>query len=96
MLRIGSFLIAISSFFVLSQSKEFHRKNTGVVFSAYVKTLENGTRPWYLEETNSYSLNDVITMMAVIAGRFSKVSTYGVGAKDGKKYSSITGMNKVV
>ncbi len=60
-------------------SIDFDRRKTGIAFSAYVKGLENGVIPWW----DTYSLENVKTMLEVISGKFSRVVTFGVGSNNG-------------
>jgi hypothetical protein len=77
--------------------EEFQRNQVGVVFSPYVKNwLEefdsktNATRitipNW---SQNSYPLEEIQVLLGVLAKKFSRVSTYGVGAGIGGNYQNL-------
>lgn len=81
-----TFSVIIVFHFQLSSTNGFDQKYTGVVYSAYVKRAEDGKE---IPDWKTYSLNDIKTMLEVVATRFSNVATYGVGADNGILKNSI-------
>lgn len=78
-----AFLIAFSllSYCNSLESVDFDTRTTGVGFSVYVKrTPKNGGA---IPGWKTYSLADVKTMLEVISVKFSRITTFGVGADNG-------------
>lgn len=80
---LAAFIIIVSflNFCKSSESIDFDTSTTGVGFSVYVKRKpkDGGAIP----DWKTYSLSDVKTMLEVISGKFSRITTYGVGADNG-------------
>lgn len=55
--------------------QNFDRNNVGVAFGPYTKYAENGQIPWF----NSYSVDELKRMLAVINTKFTHIATYGMG-----------------
>ncbi|CAL8118437.1 unnamed protein product [Orchesella dallaii] len=60
---------------------EFNREFTGVVYEAFVHRSENGQ---LIPSWETYTLQNLKTMLEVISTKFTRVATYGVGAKNVK------------
>jgi hypothetical protein len=64
--------------------KEFGRSQVGVVFSPYVKNwlggLDSKTNLNPPTIPNSYSIKEIQVLLEILSKKFSRISTYGVGA----------------
>ena len=68
-------IIAMNQYSGSLEVEHFGRCQTGVGISPYVKNWEGENIP----PRNSYSIRDIQKMLRLIATKFSKITTFGMG-----------------